>query len=77
VIRFRFSLEFLIISIWLCVLDCFVDTVQYIVQPWVFIMGFFLRMHSVRLRFLWMMGSTQFFWWVIQPDQERLCDARQ
>jgi hypothetical protein len=29
-------------------------------------MGFYLELPSVRLRFLWMMGSAQFFWWVIR-----------
>jgi len=27
-------------------------------------MGLYLGMHSIRLRFLWMLASTQFFWWV-------------
>jgi hypothetical protein len=54
-------------------LRLFLDTVQYMIQPWLFMMGPYLEMHSVRLRFLWMMGSAQFFWWVIQPDQDRLC----
>jgi hypothetical protein len=38
-----------------------------------FMMGFYPGMHSVRLRFLWMTSSAQFFLWIIRPNQDRLC----
>jgi len=61
-IRFRFNLGFLIVSIWLCVWDWLLIQFSIWFSLGFFIMGFYLGMYSVILRFLWMMGSTQFFW---------------
>jgi hypothetical protein len=38
-----------------------------------FLNRFLHGMHSVKLRFLWMMGSAQFFWWVIWPGRDKQC----
>ena len=43
------------------------------VQLWVFHVGSLPRDAFGHIKVLWMMGSAQFFWWVIRPDQERLC----
>jgi hypothetical protein len=50
-----------------------VDTVQYMVQLWIFHDGFLHRDAFGQIEILMDDGSTQFFWWVIQPDQDNLC----
>jgi hypothetical protein len=71
-IRFRFSFGFIIVNIQLCVWDWLLIRFNIWFSLGFFMKGFHIRMHSVKLRFLWMMGSTQFFWWVIQRDEDRL-----